>query len=323
MPISIDPATYVISIPQSYLTSVSGTLYSMNTDVFRKDLKAWEDDSEGITHPKTHNHNTQVEIVGTTYYRTIEIIPPYSVTFEDGAYSVMLQGSNNNIWDIQNGILNQNQVQVIPTNTAGGQIVATGSGLSTEQNTKLMGLPDEDDIADAVWDEDAQDHLTEGSVGRALAMAHYNDKIYIDDDNGTDSSVYPYGTEGSPVKLPSNAVALNDAYGLSTIVLRSNFSVGGDFNDMKFEGEGRSHMMMPLSGTFTDCAFNNLWYFGMGATHENNTLNDCFILRAVNFRGIIKNCHTSGIITTIDGGSNIVSVDNLTVIEDKICDFSF
>lgn len=38
-----------------------------------------------------------------------------------------LEGSNNNIWDVENGILNQNQVQVIPTNSA-GLIVGSGGG---------------------------------------------------------------------------------------------------------------------------------------------------------------------------------------------------
>jgi len=154
--LSVNPLTYVISIPKSDLTLVEGTLYSMDTDAFRLELKAWEDDADGMVQPKTHNHNTEVVIVGTAYYRTIEIIPPYSVTFEDGQYSVILQGSNNNIWDIQNGVLNQNQVQVIPTNSAGGQIVtiSTGSGLSAEENTKLMGLPEETEIAQEVWNEE-------------------------------------------------------------------------------------------------------------------------------------------------------------------------
>lgn len=143
MAISIDPLTYIIFIPRADLSLIGGTLYSMDTNAFRLELKAWEDDPEGIVHPKTHNHNTEVTIVGTTYYRTIEIIPPYSITFEDGQYSVILQGSNNNIWDVQNGILNQNQVQVIPTNTAGGQIVSVGSGVLPQDIT---------DIANAVWE---------------------------------------------------------------------------------------------------------------------------------------------------------------------------
>ena len=111
--------TYVIFVPQSYLTLVSGTLYKLDTNQFRLTLKELEATKEGIPHPKTHIHNTEVTVSGTTFARTVEILPPYSVEFEDGAYSVQLIGSNNNIFDIQTGILVQNQVQVIPTNSAG------------------------------------------------------------------------------------------------------------------------------------------------------------------------------------------------------------
>lgn len=111
--------TYIIFIPQSYLTLVSGTLYSLDTNKFRLDLKNLEASLEGLPHPKTHNHNTEVTVAGIVFARTIEILPPYSVEFEDAQYTVQLSGSNNNIFDVQNGILIQNQVQVIPNNSAG------------------------------------------------------------------------------------------------------------------------------------------------------------------------------------------------------------
>lgn len=152
MAISVDPLTYIIFIPKLDLTLVSGTLYNYDTGNFRLELKAWEDDEWGIIHPKTHLHNTEVTVVGVTYARAIQIIPPYSVTFEDGQHTVILQGSNSNIFDVAGGILNQNQVQVIPTNSAGLIVHSTGSGLSTEQNDKLMGLPNSDQIVTDVWE---------------------------------------------------------------------------------------------------------------------------------------------------------------------------
>lgn len=140
MTISVDPLTHTIHIPQSYLTLVSGTLYTMDTDQFRLDLKSWEDSEEGMPQLKTHDHNTEVTIAGVTYARSIKILAPYSITFENGQYSVRLEGSNNNIWDIGGGILNQNQVQVIPTNAAG--LIVSGSGVTQQDKT---------DIANAVW----------------------------------------------------------------------------------------------------------------------------------------------------------------------------
>lgn len=151
--------TYKIQVPQSYLTLISGTLYELDTDQFRLDLKGLEASENGIPFPKTHDHNTQYTIAGVTYSRSIEILAPYSVEFEDGAYSVRLTGSNNNIWDIQSGILVQNQVQVIPTNSAGLVVVSAGASAAA--------------IADAVWDEviDNTNHNGSKSAGQRLRQS--------------------------------------------------------------------------------------------------------------------------------------------------------
>jgi hypothetical protein len=136
--LTVDWGNRVINIPQSYLTPVSGTLYELDTDTFRLDLKNLEDDEVGMAFPDTHRHNTSVTVAGVTYARFIEIINGYSLTFEDGQYSVRLTGSNNNFFDVENGILNQNQVQVIPGNSAGLITISSGSGLSTEEHDQLM-----------------------------------------------------------------------------------------------------------------------------------------------------------------------------------------
>ena len=147
----------VIHVQQSDLTHISGTLYELDTDAFRLALKNLEDDpDQGMVWPDTHRHNTEVTVAGVTYARTIEIINGYSVEFDDGQYTVRLVGSNNNIFDVQSGILVQNQVQVIPTNSAGLITVATGGSSG----------PTPAQIADAVWDEPLGDHLDAGSTGK-------------------------------------------------------------------------------------------------------------------------------------------------------------
>jgi hypothetical protein len=156
MAISIDWTTKVIHVPQADLTHITGTLYELDTDAFRLALKDLED-GEGITYPDTHRHNTEVTVAGTTFARVIEIINGYSIEFEDGAYSVRLAGSNNNFFDVENGILVQNQVQVIAQNSA-GLIVASLSG----------AVPTAAEVADAVWDEDMADHTTPGTFGQRL-----------------------------------------------------------------------------------------------------------------------------------------------------------
>ena len=159
MTISIDPATSVISIPKADLTLVTGTLFEHDTEAFRLELIDFEDSELGIVQPRTHTHNTEVTIVGVTYARFIEMLSPYSVEYEDGAYSVRLAGSNNNLFDVENGILVQNTVQLIAQNSAGLQIVIQGSGVTAQ---------DKLDIADQVWDETLSEHTTANSTGEAL-----------------------------------------------------------------------------------------------------------------------------------------------------------
>lgn len=117
MAISINWGTKVITIPQADLTFVSGTLYELDVNQFRLDLKALEDDEEGIWALDTHRHNADETIAGTTFPDQVIIINGYTVTFEDGQYAVRLINANNNLFD--EGIINRNQVSIIPTNSAG------------------------------------------------------------------------------------------------------------------------------------------------------------------------------------------------------------
>lgn len=142
MAISIDWNTKIISVPQSDLTFISGTLYELDTDWFRLELKAIEASTEGMPFDDTHRHSTAVSVAGTTFFRIIEIINGYSVQFTpDAQWTVRLTGSNNNIFDVENGILVQNQVQVIASNSAGNIVVETGtSGLTSAESSKLDGI---------------------------------------------------------------------------------------------------------------------------------------------------------------------------------------
>jgi len=132
--ISIAWATGVITVPQSFLTLISGTSYSMDVDVFRLALKSLEDDEEGMAWPRTHNHNTEIVLAGITFARSVEIIYPYTVEFEDGVYGVTLTGANNNIPDV----LVRNSVSVNSANSAG--LIVAGGGLSDAQATMLEEL---------------------------------------------------------------------------------------------------------------------------------------------------------------------------------------
>jgi hypothetical protein len=139
-----DPNDIVISVPQSDLSLISGTLYEHDTEAFRLELIDWEDSEEGMHFPRTHTHSTKVTIAGVEYSRFIELQAPYSVEYENGSYSVRLSGSNNNLFDVENGILVQNNVQIIANNAAGLQTVTSGSGVLPSDVT---------DIKNAIFDE--------------------------------------------------------------------------------------------------------------------------------------------------------------------------
>jgi hypothetical protein len=145
--VTIDWNTQVITVPISLLTLISGSggagsLYELDVNDFRLALKDVED-SEGMSFPDTHRHNTEVTISGTTYARTFEVINGYTVTFEPlplgEHYTVRCVGANHNIADV----LNFNSVNLIIGNSAGLQTVATGGGGGE--------APSAAEVAAAVW----------------------------------------------------------------------------------------------------------------------------------------------------------------------------
>jgi hypothetical protein len=141
MTIALDEATQIITVDQSDLTFVSGDLYELDTNAFRLAIGALLDDARYIWMPPAFIHNGEVTVAGTTFSRTIELINGYSLTFEDLLYSVRLAGSNNNLFDVENSILNPSgNVTVIGQNSAGLVTVVTGSGLSAGQDTALTEI---------------------------------------------------------------------------------------------------------------------------------------------------------------------------------------
>jgi len=193
----VDWPTGVISVLQADLIFVSGTLYEHDTDAFRVELIALEDNEDGIVWPRTHNHSTSVAVAGDTFARIIEIVAPYSITYENTGsdYSVRLAGSNNNLFDVDNLILNPTPgVTIIGRNSAG--LIESGvSGLTSSESADLAML------RKAFLNGQ---RLLEGSTG--------NFEIY--DDGGTIGVSTPLfiqdvtDKDGNPIVLPVGAPAI-------------------------------------------------------------------------------------------------------------------
>jgi len=122
--ITIDWPTGVITVPKADMVLIQSSpteIRQLNLDTFRLILKDLEDDEAGMVWPKTHNHNTALNVGGVILARTVEIINGYTVTFEDGQYAVNLVGANSNVGDR----VNVNQVSVRSANSAGLQDLST------------------------------------------------------------------------------------------------------------------------------------------------------------------------------------------------------
>jgi len=132
MAITVNWPTKAVLIPQTDCTWVSGTFYTFDTDYFYDQIRALEASLEGLPFQRVMDHNPTYTVAGTEYARKVEVINNYTVEFEETSapWSVQLEGSNNNLWDIGGGVLVQNWVQVIPTNAA-GLIVGSGGSAPT------------------------------------------------------------------------------------------------------------------------------------------------------------------------------------------------
>jgi len=147
MALSVDWNTKVILVPQADLTVLGPSLYELDVDAFRLELKAIEA-GDGMPFLDTHRHFTEVTLSGVTYARIIEIINGYTVEFEDGQYTVVAVGANHNLADVKVA----NQVSLVTQNSAG-----------------LVSTATPEDIRDAVFAKDMEGGITFDLMQRIIA----------------------------------------------------------------------------------------------------------------------------------------------------------
>jgi len=145
MTISVDGPSQIITVPKAdtVLTGTDPTtgreLRTYDSGQFHIELREWGDTEAGraFAGGGFPTHTYQTNILGSiTYAPTLEVLSPWRVTFEDGTYQVSIEGTNNNI----HLVATVNQVQIVPGNSAGLQIVTQGSGLSAAQALQLADL---------------------------------------------------------------------------------------------------------------------------------------------------------------------------------------
>jgi len=126
MSYSVNWVSKVVSIPTTDLTLVSGTRYSLTMSDFLAEVRRLEwAFTEGLWAPAIVDHtNTRTDFAGANYAPFDDMINGYTVEFTGVADRVDLLGSNNNLVDI----LIPTGVSIVPSNSAGLQIVETSSG---------------------------------------------------------------------------------------------------------------------------------------------------------------------------------------------------
>lgn len=263
--------TKTFSIPQADLTFVSGTLYELNTESgFRQLINTLMASEEGIVFDTPINHNTEVAIAGITYARLIEMINGYSIVFTpDSQWSVRLVGSNNDMFDIENGKLNQNQVQVIPSNSAG-----------------LIAAPQ--------------------MVGH-LEDLKYEGKVWVDPVGGSPGTTHPAGTRQQPVDSIADALIIAADAGLTFIMLLSDTVIGAtdDVSNFKIEGLSTTKVQVNVTaGALTNKSMFQYLYLRNSTLSGHTEMRDCLIENVIGFRGVMRNCMLNPGTITLQAGND-------------------
>lgn len=127
-----------ITIPAADLTLVSGSHYQLSMSAFLGEIRRLEAAfDQGLWAPQILDHTNPKLLSGVNYPPFDEIINDYTVLFE---YPAVLRcdllGSNNNIIDV----LVYSGTSVVPSNSAGLQLVSVGSGLDASEKQELQEI---------------------------------------------------------------------------------------------------------------------------------------------------------------------------------------
>ena len=137
---TIDWGTSIINVFKTDMVQVQATpteIWQLDIPTFKSALGAELDGTNGMIYPDIFNHNPSVSVGGAVLAKVVEILEPYTITFEDGQYAVNLVGANSNVGDR----VNVNQVSIRSSNSAGLAVSSTAVSPTPEQ------------IATPVWDK--------------------------------------------------------------------------------------------------------------------------------------------------------------------------
>lgn len=268
--IEIDWATKTIIIPRGemlLLQSAPIEIRQLNLDDFRKRLRDLEDDEQGMVFPVTHNYAQPTNVGGVTLASVVEILDPYTVTFEDGAYAVNIVGGNTNLADK----VNINNVGVRTTNSAGLQDLAALQASSFDNQSVAFK-------SSSIYGG------TTYPVGtRAYPCNNLPDTWSIAKQRGfsrivlLDSAHFNFGLDFSGMKiLGDNTITVTATLGPETNVLAAEFercAVQGTLDGFNVFEKCRIKDVVYVSGVLHNCALEGTIELAAGA---DLLLTDCY-----------------------------------------------
>ena len=193
----------VVTVPKADTTLVSAgppEIRSYNVNTLKQAVMDLYASTEGGLYPIPYFRDQESVLSGLTYGRKLRLLPPYRIEFEDGQYSVVLEGGNHNVVDVRS----VNQVSLVTNNSAG--LLNNNVGLAlTVRDQSVVGA-------------------TPGTMGYAALRSLYNDGrgvcVTVDPTSGTSGAVLGVnGTPGNPVDNETDARTLADALGTKTYAI--------------------------------------------------------------------------------------------------------
>lgn len=163
MAITIDYLTNEILIPKADTVFVSTDpitgreTRSLDMDFLWKALADIQDNTTDVWAPTAYINTPPQDLGGITLARSVLILDPYYVTFENGTYAVELEGGNTNL----HTRTTVNSVAVHSNNSVGFAQIVSGSGVLPADITAISA---------AVWDKLVADHSSIGSFGLLLGQ---------------------------------------------------------------------------------------------------------------------------------------------------------
>jgi len=264
------------------IQSTPTTIYELNLNDFRLTLKNLEDSDEGMPYLKTHTHNTTVDVGGVTLARVINILSPYTITFEDGQYAVNLVGANSNVGDR----VNVNQVSVRSANSAG---LVTSAGIEAMEYLGGVTIDVVNGLSGAVYPKGTPrqpvNNLTDANI---IANARGFNRLYIVGDITFAS--------GDDI---DDKIIMGENTDQTTITLNSGCSTdGAQIRDAVVEGT------LDGATTIRNCNINDLEYV-------QGSIQNCMLFGIITLAGSgtvqLIDCtdgDADGFIPTVDMGSS-------------------